>query len=359
MEDFVKALVKLYELISDSAVSTLLAMTGFLVFVVAILLLHHQSKARPEEVARWHRPLLLSSLAIALLLSIAAPSLRMLEISRSRAEPTRYASTRSAILGDLYANKKVYWLVRLIPYTPASRDFLNISKIKNLGRCDPDTCGGTCKQQYVFVADYAELRGLTAEQAVLKVGGSMDEVIGVSAVFFPLHNHDLFPATARGLLQLVERVDNVCKGTANYVNFPMTLLPAEVTDLEIKKIPSYNWDQSKRYYQHYCQIAQKFRCAGDDKKSYSALEHIGSLSSDWHPLGFSRTKPDYDPCDMRDIPCSISSWGPRNPPVEDVGARVFLIQNFSLDQLSGRILIDFNNPSRQLMPEIDERLDSL
>ncbi len=360
MDETLNAFANLYRLISDSAVSTLLAVAGILLFVLAFILMHHVSKAKAEEVAHWQRWLLFLAVGAALLLSIAAPSLRMLELARIHDDPTRRAATKSTILKNLSDNAKVTWLVRLIPYSPSTKAFLDIGKLTNLGRCEhDDSCTGGCKQQYVFVADYGELRDLTAEQAVLRVGGSMNDVSGVSAIIFPLPKHDLFPASARGLLQVVAKVDGACKSRVGYKPFPMVLGPEEIENLGNKKIKSYEWDVYKKYYKHYCELAQKFRCGEQDKQTYSASERIGNLSSDWHPLGFSRMVPETDPCDLRDVACSIADWGERNPPVPDVGARVFLFENYRLDQLSGRILIDFDNPSRQLLPEINDRVVSV
>lgn len=356
MDELLNALVSLYKLISDSAVSTLFAVTGFFFFAVTALLVHHVTKSRPEDITPLHKRLLYISMGTALLLSIAAPSLRMLELHRAQAAELVAAANTVTILQDLHENKKVHWLARLIPYTIATKQFLNVNTLTNLGRCEHDPCGAACKQQYVFVADYDELKGLTAEQAVLKVGGAMDEVIGVTAIIFPLYTHDLFPANARGVLQVVRSVDGVCKAKTGYKTFSMNLSSDEVLDLTTKRVKSYAWDAYGRFYEHYCKLAQQFRCAEQDKSYYSAAEHIGSLSSDWHPLGFSRTAPEPEPCGLRQVPCSIVSWSERNSPVPDVGARVFLIQNFPLDQLGGRVMIDFDNPTRQLLPRIDERI---
>src|SRR5262245_8723332 len=54
---------------------------------------------------------------------------------------------------DLRTNARLSWLVRMVPYDPAN-PVLSIDKLTHLGAPNED---------FTFVADYAELRGYTAE----------------------------------------------------------------------------------------------------------------------------------------------------------------------------------------------------
>lgn len=95
-----------------------------------------------------------------------------------------------------------------------------------------------------------------------------------------------------------------------------------------------------------------------DKPAYSALDLVGSLNRDWHPLGFSqKIRPSNDSCDVPFASyCAFSDWkAVRSGFYNKFGARAFLIRNLEIDRIPGRILIDFENPEKQVIPDIGLR----
>jgi MinD-like ATPase involved in chromosome partitioning or flagellar assembly len=265
-------------------------------------------------------------------------------------QTTKYVSS-SQIMQNLRANARVKWLIRLIPYNEVTREYLNVNTLRELGR---ET------QQYVFVADYTELQGRTVADAVVMVGGSMDQVTGVSAIIFPL-NSQIYPANARGVLQVIQDVDTQCVANpakcpvqkGNYRPFlaEQKLSKDEADDLAEKEFrESWSWDRYKRFYGHYCQLAQNFRCSQGGGQ-FSASPLIAFLAREWHPLGFSKTSSE-DPCQDRFNPCSIRSWDEAMALTPKLGARAFLIRNNSLKNIVGLRFIDFRHPYEDVIPDI-------
>jgi hypothetical protein len=126
----------------------------------------------------------------------------------------------------------------------------------------------------------------------------------------------------------------------------------EPQDLGQTSIPSYRLSSFKEKYPHYCGIAYDFAC----KTSYSAQAYVGTVSRDWHPLGFSQS-PRADRCNLP-VPkyCEFKDWtSAKNEYSSSFGSRVFLIRNLEIKNIPGRILIDFENPSDQLIPDIGKR----
>jgi hypothetical protein len=345
--EFLHDLVRLYELIRDNGTSAFLSIVGLILFAIAFIFARkavEEKKTAPS----WLKICLLTSLIAAILASIAAPSLRMLELSHRHGGAAPLTPTQ--ILENLRTNTRVTWVLRLIPYNSGNRDKLGIESLKKVG---------IATQQYVFVADYAELRGRTVADAVVKVGGSMNQITGVSAILFPLASH-LYPANARGLLQIIRDVDQkcaanptVCSAQPGYKSFNIEkqLSKEEVDDLsETEAIESWSWEKYKRFYNHYCQMVQTFRCA-DLPSQFSASPLIGKLSRDWFPLGFSQTS-SVNPCAQKLESCSISAWEETKALVPQLGVRAFLIENYPLETLVGLRLIDFKNPQEETIPDL-------
>src|SRR4029077_3925660 len=200
-----------------------------------------------------------------------------------------------------------------------------------------------------FVADYSELRNLSVSEAVEKIGLSMDDIVGVSAIIFPITGRPLYPANARGVLQVVSNIDH------EHANDPATeyrrfdglatkIAPSELAD---HSIPSYGWEQFKQSYLRFCRLAQEFRCA---ETPYSAATRFGTLSRDWHPLGFARQTKE-DPCNSAVDLCSTETakWDDvvKKQIKEQQIARVFLIDNYAINSIPGRYMVDFDNPKDQ------------
>src|SRR5262249_49637328 len=127
----------------------------------------------------------------------------------------------------------------------------------------------------------------------------------------------------------------------------------------------WRFDSYFRYYPHYCKLAQTFRC--DTRNAYSARPYLGGLNIDWHPLGFANRNAQHDPCDDNvDSYCAVSdvgspdkSWKDAEAALKaDFGARVFFIENLSIDGIKDRVLIDFGEPERQFIPDIGLRAGS-
>ncbi len=345
MEDLLHDLVRLVELIRDNNASIFLSIVGLLLFLIAIVFVR-KAVEEGKEAPTWLKTGLFISLLGAILASVAAPSLRMLELSRHRSAAPL---DPSHILRNLAVNAKVTWLVRLIPYNPGNKNLLGIGHLAKLGRAT---------QRYVFVADYAELRGRTVADAVAKVGGSMNQVTGVSAVIFPLAG-DLYPANARGLLQVIRNVDERCAANPGeclaqpgYKSFDVEkrLSSDEKDQLADNDIDSWGWENYGHFYGHFCELAQTFRCA-ERSDQFSAAPLIGNLFRDWHPLGFSQLAAE-NPCLQKFVPCAVTSWDQTSKLVKHLGVRAFLIENAPLEDLAGVRLIDFTNPHEDLIPDL-------
>jgi hypothetical protein len=293
----------------------------------------------------------------------AAPSVRLLKVRSYR--PLR----RSDVLHNLKVNERVHYAIRLIPYRQDNRDYLGIGKLTNLGRCcDPtatDPANQAClknpapqrctQQRYVFVADYAELRNLPVLEAVSKTGLPTEDVIGVSAIIFPLRGRPLYPANARGVLQIIDSIDreHANDPATVYRRFEQLSQNMPSTLLEDHQIPSYSWSSIRDMYPLYCSLAQTFRCA---KPAFSAAGRFGTLSRDWHPLGFSRQTEEL-PCTPAVDLCAINKNGDWDDVVsrqikEETIARVFLTDNYPIGDIPGRLMIDYDNPREQTIVDL-------
>jgi hypothetical protein len=189
---------------------------------------------------------------------------------------------------------------------------------------------------------------------VAKAGLSNKNAKKVSAIIFPLNGISLYPANARGLLQVAkemeDRRDIQTQLTKRLLDGKNTLGPTELQDLAETSIQSYKLSSFTDKFQHYCEIAHELACSGS---TYSVQAYIGKISSDWHPLGFSQN-PRSDRCNLPISEyCKFKDW---NAAWKDFnnqfGSRAFLIRNLEVKNIPGRILIDFDKPSEQLIPDI-------
>jgi hypothetical protein len=242
----------------------------------------------------------------------------------------------------LKINTRTDWLIRLIAYDPRAADQrLSAGRISHLG---------TAGQRYVFVADYTELRGYTAAQAVYKTGGSLRPGQHVTAIIFRVGDQDLYPANARGLLQVVRRVDSELGGSIpGYRPFSMDgLSKAARKNLADLDITSWSWAKYAKFYPEFSQEAELFK-TGDA----SAASFIGSMAQDWSDLGYSRIVGAPGP---QQIPPAfrLTAADGSKIPVTEFGARAFLIPNAEIAELPGRTLIEFDAPERQVIPDLWE-----
>jgi hypothetical protein len=174
----------------------------------------------------------------------------------------------------------------------------------------------------------------------------------VSVIIFPVRGREFFPANARGMLQVIQTIEAVVKSGDAFRAFDGLgdLGGPELQDLSHRDpISTWAFDSYSRYYQHYCTLAQKFRCS---KNRYSALNLIGSINKDWHPLGFSYSRPPAENCneDTNMNQCSVNTWADTSQYRRSIGARVFLTSNLSLADLDGRILLDVSHPEAEVLP---------
>ena len=94
-------------------------------------------------------------------------------------------------------NTRVNWVVRLISFKQNLEPELGIDRLSRLG---------PPKQLFSFVGSYDELVGYSVKEALEATGVKYTNGDRVSAIIFPLHA-DLFPANARGLLQVIQQVE--------------------------------------------------------------------------------------------------------------------------------------------------------
>jgi len=167
-------------------------------------------------------------------------------------------------------------------------------------------------------------------------------------------SHQLYPANARGLLQVVRDVEQrmdvssdrlLISGKTNALN------AEELTDLDNTAIYSWRWENYRTRYPHYCELAQEFRC----KAKYAARANIGGLYRDWHPLGLAQDE-QQDPCLESTTNYCKADWAAlRKTLLPHFGSRVFLIENLDLTTIGDRYLIEFGSAGDQVIPDIGFR----
>jgi hypothetical protein len=315
--------------------------------VVAILAIVRGLKSDPDRLPGWLQFVLFVSLIFGIGFSIGGPSLALLGIAQN-AIPKLSAAKG---FDDLETNEHVNWLIRLIPYDPVAEPYLAVSQLKKLGK-ESD--------KFSFVSPYEDLRGFTVEAAIKKVGGVFDPLNRVSAIIFqtPTPKESvLYPANARGMLQVIREIE--LDPTLN-IDRPLLKGTGELTSPEEKElgvidIGSWSYKHYSGSYTKYCELAHKFQC--EKLSPFSARNYLGTISDDWHPLGFSQAKPRVDPCSRPVVDfCQSKEWAAwKESLLSQFGARAFLMKNLGLDSLRKRYLIDFGGPDSQNIPDIGVR----
>jgi hypothetical protein len=335
----------LFKIVGESPPATVLMVFGLVLLLVGVGCSFKAIRSDAGTVKLWVKCLLFGSLALAVVFTLGGAALAVMSASNHQKIDS------AAVLAHIRDNSPARWLIRLIPYDSVKTPELSIGRLVKLG--PPD-------QLYSFVADYAELRGYTASEAVQRAGGAMTDATRVSAVIFPVRG-ELYPANARGVLQVIDAIDRAHTSDAAhpYIRFDKlqsSLTKADLDDLaRTQRISSWSFKSYGKYYGDYCAVAQEFRCSKTIE--YSAKQLVGTISPDWYPLGFARKDtPPPDPCLHQVEACEVTNWDQTASLESIVGARVFLIKNVTLDSLDGRILIDFDNPDTQVIPDIGRNL---
>jgi hypothetical protein len=335
--EFVDNFIKVMSLVTGTTSAALFSAIGLLLILLAAALAIW-AVAKPP-IQRWQKWLLFIALIFGITFSIVGPSLALFNI----AENAIPRISKDKAIERLADNGRTGWLIRVISFNPASQRHLAIDQLKTLG---PE------QQKFTFVAPYDELRGISVEKAVRRTGGTFNRGMHVSAIIFPLvqiqEDDILYPANARGLLQVVRSVEEGLAGGTFLLKGTRELTPQDDADLKVKNIWSWRFSQYRDRYKRYCQLAHRFRC----NTAYTARSYIGGLNHDWHPLGLSQ-EVDKDPC-LPAAPdlCASDDWETLKKTAYDgFGARVFLFGNREVTRLPGRLMIDFTNGS-DVIPDI-------
>lgn len=269
-------------------------------------------------------------------------------------------------------NARVEWLIRLVPYDPNTQPGLAVgSGYTTLPAPSANSSApqpllrklGPENERYVFVADYFELRDYTVEEAINKVGGSFKNGNHVSAMIFPLRNGDLIPANARGLLQIIEGLDTENAQNRNYCRFEFSELSDEAKrnlgqgDLNKKgddpafKINTWEWENYSQYYDDFRRAVKQFRTGSPKcpKGRYSAESLIGDIRSDWNDVGYSQFK---EGSDLKSPTFFLSKGDGGLVSLENFGVRAFLMENMEITSIPGRVMIDFDKPAEDRIPDL-------
>jgi hypothetical protein len=362
-----ETLTTLFNLVETHQGSALFSVVGLILLGLTGLLAFRTLKQQPEERSQWSVYAIFVSLVCGVVFSFAGPLFALVEVKKEFNRQFVKLDAAQA-MKNLHANAKVPRVVRLIAYDPATESHLGIGGLMKSGKL------GKPYDRFIFVADYNELQGYTAYEAVQKLGGEITDNDHVSAIIFPVDSQSypkneegtsriqLYPANARGLIHVIERLEKENEHLPpgkDFVSFK-GVLNKELSAGEREEIQKKNgrsdwsWEEYKKSYPKYCKIVQQFRCDAP----FGAKKLIGEISKDWHPLGFSRLHPD-EPCTQEKTNefCNINEWEDteRLKLKENFGVRVFLTHNFPISELRNHMLIHFNSPKTQIIPYIGER----
>lgn len=338
IKEIVDSLSTVFKLVAESSFSSFLSAVGLMLLVVAICLAYKAVTSKPDQFPFSMKIVLYLSLIGGMVFSAAGPSVALLNVVSVPKMSTDQA------FKNLEDNAEVKRVVRLIAYDPAEEPGLALDRLTKLGPSD---------QLYSFVASYDELIGYKVADALAKVGQSKKNIKRVSAIIFPL-NTGLFPASSRGLLQVIKEIEDrreiQTQLTRKFFDGTDTLNTDEQRDLANTSIPSYRLDRYSDKYPRYCALTYKFACKSS---AYSAHAFVGNISNDWHPLGFSQ-QTNEDRCGLSPTRyCEYSNWdAARQEYRNKFGARAFLIRNLEINKIPGRVLIDFDRPYDQVLPNV-------
>ncbi|VIO80839.1 hypothetical protein [Bradyrhizobium ivorense] len=330
----------LFSLVGASSVTVLLSVIGLMLLFLTAVLAFVAISSKPQELSPWLRAFTFLSLFGGMVFSAAGPSLALLNFADKSV--TKISAERS--FSNLANATRVDYVIKLIPYDPKEEPNLAIDRLTYLEPSD---------QLYSFVASYDDLVGYSVTDALEKVGKSYNSSNSVSAIIFPVRA-SLFPANARGLLQVIQNVEArqelQVQLTKKLLVGTNAITRGEQNDLTSTSIPSYRVENFRDKYEHYCELAREFQCT----TTYSARAFIGALDKGWHPLGFVEKLSAPGRCALpAEKYCEFTDWKKAWQEYRgDYGARTFLIRNLSIAHIPGRIMIDFDQPSSQVIPDI-------
>jgi hypothetical protein len=346
--EFLVQLEQAISLLSKNNVGSILSLIGIALLVFTLIAVYKGVNADPDRVPGWLKTFMFIGLVSSIIFSAAGPAISLMSAPNIR------KATTEDIIESLRSNSRIKKLIRFVAFDPKTQPDLELSKITHLGRES---------QIFTFVADYDELRGYTVAEALRKIGAPLRSGHHVSAFIFDIpQGETLYPANARGLLQVIERIESgpESKGpnfeffdVRKYLSEKNRTKSSDILDnLGSTEITTWGWDSYGESYKEYCQAAQEFRC----EKKYSARNLIGNLSVDWHPLGFARQfTPNKLPCigEEKARLCEIHNWKQVQTELStNFGARVFLIRNERIENIEGRYMIEFTQPETQIIPII-------
>ncbi|GKQ54310.1 hypothetical protein [Bradyrhizobium sp. Ce-3] len=340
MEQFVTALSETFNLVLASSSTAILSAVGLFLLLLTAMMAYLAVKSKPDELSTFVKVSLFVCLFGGMLFSASGPALALFYVSQN---PIKTKSVDKSF-DDLTTNARVDYVVRLIAYDPVAHPELSIDRLKRLG---------PSQQEFSFVADYNELRGYTVREALEKIGASYTPGQYVSAIIFPLKTR-LYPANARGLIQIVSEVEG--RGAIDlkdrFFSDPGKLDKDQVKDIKNHEIWTYKLDNFKDLYPRYCKLAQAYFCG-----AFASRDMVGGLYPDWHPLGFSQKNPPADPCQIaqQDF-CEFTDWKQARAKWHATfGSRAFLIANLEIEHIPGRMLFYFDDPDRNVIPDIGAR----
>ena len=347
MDSTVSTFQLLLGLIGSNPWSSILSTVGLVLFCFGVAIGTRALKSDPLKTPFWLKFGLYFCLIIGVLFSATGPLVALMAYLRNPIEKVSVATA----FGNLETNARITWAIRLIPFDPETQPQLAIGQLKQIGPSE---------QKYTFVGVYDELVGYGVDDAVRMLGGTYYSPERVSAIIFPLAGRQIYPANARGLLQVIQNIetDEGIQISNSRLLAPDALSLEESSDLKnTNALNFWRFDSYFQYYPHYCRLAQTFRC--DKRNTYSAHAKLGGPNIDWHPLGFAKKNTQHDPCDDTNY-CAVSdansahrSWQAAEAKMMmEFGGRAFLMDNLSIDTIKDRVLIDFGEPERQFIPDI-------
>jgi hypothetical protein len=343
MQELIDSLAAIISIISSSDIGKAVTIIGLVLVVGGMVLAYFLINKPREEISVWHKIIVLCTLIPGILFLVGGPVLTL--FWHSVAIERQRLTSASERFDHLIRNSRVNWLIRLILYDVASPD-LAIDRFQTLGPKD---------QRFTFVADYDEVRGMTAAEAARNLGlaTNLPSNKRISAIIFPREERQIIPVNARGLLQVINAIQKSSQ-TGRQFKIESQISQKGLEALSDRSIESWSWPQYKQYYSEYCTTADNFRC-DDAEPHYSAKDYMGNLSRDWNPLGFSAKNHEANPCSPETIKtdCAVEDIDKKKRDLlgHDVfGARVFLIENEEIKSLDGRIMIDFDKPTEETIP---------
>lgn len=223
MEAFFQAVSQVLGIVLGSSSAATLSGVGIILLLLTAVMAYIALARTPEETPNSLKAALYLCLVGGIIFSAAGPSEALFDAYQN---PIRTEST-DEIFHRLINNTRVRYVVRLISYAPGDQNALGIDKIAKLG---------PSRQQYSFVGDYEELKGRTVADALDMVGTGYNGSDHVTAIIFPLHVN-IFPANARGLLQVISNVEGHIDAEQKYIK-PETFNETERRDLRETNINS-------------------------------------------------------------------------------------------------------------------------